>query len=429
MAQESKSETNRETEEKTTLEKKVEEAKLKQQLAEAKKAEAEALKAAREAKLPSTETKGLTGTVTVNQGAGYFAEILAYEAVEDAAEEIANKVVKRLNGGSLIILGQHDLSQEAALWNLLKIKLEVVTEALDLSIAKYPNQGNAYDLETRESLIAALAAAPAFLGAAADIAAFFKTERTITSHKIDVNEQALISALANKIKTVREDIEIILPGLNLNDEGQLFSGLKELMEKRSTLMKTKENLNSRFGEAIAANSENLVRLKAEKSVLSKKIDKAIAEAKNTTTLMNRLQQLELNIENASRYERHRTKVITRLDTEINAANELINAFTEKTADRLSPLESVSTIESIKKTPNPNLLYVDTVSQGGEVETSKAAFTQGRVSYLGGVVISYTLTSKDGEYLSSGNEQRIRSATFKRRRGIISMKKLSAETKQ
>lgn len=420
MAQDSNSEAQGKTKEKTALEKEVEIAKQKQQLAEAKQAEAEALKAAAEAKLPSTQTTGLPGTVTVKEGAGYYAEILAYEAVEDSAKEIAKKLKSKISNGSLIILGQPDLAEEAALWNLLKIKLDAVTQALDNSIEKYPNGGQDYELETRESLLPALAAAPAILGAAADIAAFFKTNRTIAARKITINEQALISAVANKIQTEHESPIIILPERDLTGEGELLTGIHELMKKRSELLAIKEVLNSRFGEAIKANVDALTRLKAKKTVLNKKIDKAIADDKDTTKLLEELQQLEVDMDNLGVYERNRTKVITDLDKEITAADELISAFTEKTADKLSPLESVAAFEQIKKVPNAKLLYLLTVSQGGEIETSQSTFSQGRVSYIGGAVISYVLTENDGKYLYSGNERKIRTATFKRSKGAVSM---------
>ena len=63
----------------------------------------------------------------------------------------------------------------------------------------------------------------------------------------------------------------------------------------------------------------------------------------------------------------------------------------------------------------------TVSQGGEIETSQSSFSQGRVSYLGGVVISYILIAADGGYLHSGNEHMIKTASYKRSRGAVQMK--------
>lgn len=421
MAQESNSEKQSETKEKTELEKKVEIAQQKQQLAEAKKAEAEALRAVAEAKLPVTETKGLEGTVTVSEGAGYYAEILAYEAVEDAADEIAKRINENFSTGPLIILGQVDLAEEAALWNLLKIKIKNVIEALDISIDMFPKGGEGYGLKEYESPYLISAAAPAILGAAADIVSFFKTDRTITAKAITINEQALISAAANSIKVVNPDLKIILPELDLTGEGELYSGIKELMAKRSQLIKIKEVLNRRFGEEIAKHSERLTRLEARKIILNKKIDKAIENSQDTTKLLKELEQIEVDIGNISAYDRHRTKVITRLDKEITAADEVITALTEKPADKLSPLERVAAIEKIKKEPEAKLLYLLTVSQGGEIETSKTIFTQGRVSYLGGAVICYILTSTEGEYLSSGNIQKIRTATFKRSKSIGSMR--------
>ena len=178
--------------EKTPLEIELEIAKQKQQLAEAKKAEAEALKALAAAKLPSTETKGMDGTVTVNDGAGYYAEVLAYNALDDIAETIADDIIQDVKDKPVVILGQVELKEAAALANLLDLKITNLNTTLDERLAKFPNGGNDYPLNNQESLVAALSAAPAILGAVADIAAFFKTNRTLSAKAVTLNEMALL---------------------------------------------------------------------------------------------------------------------------------------------------------------------------------------------------------------------------------------------
>jgi hypothetical protein len=135
----------------------------------------------------------------VGANAGYYAEILAYEAMEDGAKEIAEKLKKNLSTGPLIILGNVDLAEELMLWNLLDIKLTAVNTALQTTLGKYSVSREMPDIKLVESR-AFLAAAPTILGAAADIAAFFRTDRTITAKAITINEQALIFAVANEIR-------------------------------------------------------------------------------------------------------------------------------------------------------------------------------------------------------------------------------------
>ncbi len=418
MAQNVKSEVQAEIKEKTQLEKEVEIAKQKKELAEAQKAEAEALKAAAEAKLPSTETKGLSGTVTINQGAGYYAEILAYEAMNDCAEEIAKKVKDKLGSqnDTLIIIGQTDLTEQAALYSLLKLKIDDANKVLDKTLETYTKQPKP-QMQPRPERIGVLAAAPTILGAASDIAAFFKTDRTITSRTITLNEQALLSAVANKIYTTNEKLKIILPKLNFAGNGVLFTNIQKLMDKRSQLMKIKEDSIAKFDSDIMAKANELTRLKTKKNAQNKIIDTAIADNKPTDDLIEKLEEIDSRIDILSVPERDRIALITSIDKVIVIVDDLIKTITEKSPDKLSPLERVTVIEQINGIPDAKLLYLLTVSQGGEVETSKSPFTQGRISYIGGAVISYILTEKDGTYLYSGNVSNIQNKTFKRKNGI------------
>lgn len=414
---------------KSQIEKEIELANQRKVLAETQKAEAEALRAVAEAKkaeaalrLPSTSTKGLQGDVKIEAGAGYYAEILAYESLNECARQIALELKDKLNpqGDSLIILGQTDLGEEAALWDLLKIKIDAVNETLRNSIKAYSD----YDISKKESVIGVLgvlAAASPILGAAADIAAFFKVDRSLTNRAVTINRQALFSAVANEIQDKSSALTIIFPECNLASEGEIHKGIKEIMEKRIRLLEIKDSLNANFDTKLNEDAEKLIRSKAKKEVLNKTIDKAIADDKSTAELEGKLEQIELDISNASEYERNRTTIVGRLDKEIAAADALIASITEKPADKLSVLESVAVIEQIKSVPNAKLLYLLTVSQGGEVETSQATFSQGRVSYIGGVVVSFILTEKDGRYIASGNKQADRKPSYKRRKGANYLK--------
>ena len=208
MSQYSNSEAQGETDEITALEQE-------KQIAELKQAEALALQAIEKSKLPQTTTKGLTGTVTVTPGAGYYAEILAYKAMECSAEEITKKLKSKLSGGSLIILGQTDLSTQTAIWNLLDIKLDSVTTALESSLKEYKK------LLVKKPTVKItgfefLTIAPVVLGAVADIVSFFIIDRKIISREVEINEQALFAAIANKFKMEDQThksscLDVILP--------------------------------------------------------------------------------------------------------------------------------------------------------------------------------------------------------------------------
>ena len=151
------------------------------------------------------------------------------------------------------------------------------------------------------------------------------------------------SAVARKIKTHDQAgaLTVHFPERNLDAKGKLFDELKQIMAKRDQLQAIENVLKDRFGEAIAANADSKKRLEAQKVVVLKLLDKAIADGAATDDLEGKLLQLEVDIFNAGLYERNRTIVVTDLENVIKAANDLIAAFTEKTAEKPSPIEVVS----------------------------------------------------------------------------------------
>src|SRR5258706_14554062 len=64
--------------------------------AQAEQAAAEAAKATFMAGLPTPTTKPLDGKIDLDDKAGYFTEILAFESAGDGAHEIAKKIVGNL---------------------------------------------------------------------------------------------------------------------------------------------------------------------------------------------------------------------------------------------------------------------------------------------------------------------------------------------
>lgn len=326
--------------------------------ADADKAETQAL----QEKWKISQTKGKEGTVTVGENAGYYSELLAYRAIDPIAVEILNKLNKVLGGGGrLIILGKEDLAIQATLWNLLYLKLENATTSLDNCISDYERI-----LESKDKKVVldeVFTAVPAILGAVADIVAFFKTNYAISSREILLNEKAVKAGIAIQLKSI-EKLQVFLPEYNITLQGELYEKLSELNTKIGDLRKIKEN---------------------------KKIQ--------------------------SKPEEEKLRIITDIDEEISAVQELIAALTTKTDNSLSPLETVSVVDFIKKHPEAKILYLIISSQGAEIETAISSFKQGSVSYLGGAVITYFLSNVNGECLHSGNVQEILTGSFQLKNGI------------
>jgi hypothetical protein len=138
------------------------------------------------AKAAGSETRGLEGAVTVGEGAGYFAEILAYDSVGDAASIIA-AAVEKSNATKVIITNRFDLNKDRALWRRVDIslqQLEASFTSTDGSLKEGASEACKPPLPPDVIPVApfafdagvSLVAASAALGALADVIGFFRTD-------------------------------------------------------------------------------------------------------------------------------------------------------------------------------------------------------------------------------------------------------------
>lgn len=384
--------------------------KIKTEIAENKKKEAESLKETLKAKLPSSETKGLEGTVTINPKAGYYSEILAYEALQNCSKKIADTIASKLNkNDELIIIGQANLAEEAILWNLLDLKISDKNKEIEELLEKYKD----YDPNSpSEGIFETLIVTPAILSAVADITAFFKTDRTIVYKEVQLNENALMAAVAKEIRLKTEDknIKMFLPNHDLTGEGGLINKLNHLMEKRSELYQLRIKLSNKFKDGSKNKKDRLLK---EKNELEKELDQVKNDSQKVKKLQEELENKKQSLSNLSLVESMLEEITTLLDQEIKAANDLIFAITEKQPDSLSPLERVAGIEKIKNHQEAKILQLFIVSQAGEILTSRSSFLNTKIYYSGGAIISYFLTEQNGSYLISDIERQFKRTKQKR----------------
>ncbi len=384
--------------------------KIKTEIAEDKKKEAESLKETLKTKLPSSETKGLQGTVTINPNTGYYSEILAYEALQNCTKKIADNIFNKLSeNDELIIIGQTNLAEEAVLWNFLNLKISDKTKELEELINKYKD----YDPNSpSEGIFETLIVTPAILGAVADITAFFKSDRTISYKEVHLNENALIAAVTQEIHLRSEDknIKMFLPNHDLTGKGGLIDKLNHLMEKRSELHQLRIKLSKKFNDESKNKKEALLK---EKNELEQELEHVKNDSQKVKNLQEELENKKQSLNNLSLVESMLEEITTLLDQEIKAANDLIFAIAEKQSDSLSSLERVAGIEKIKNHQKAKILQLFIVSQAGEIITSSSSFLNTRIYYSGGAIISYFLTEQDGSYLDSGIERQFKKTKQKK----------------
>lgn len=342
------------------LQKRIESLELEKKLYEA---QLEAIKA----KWAISETKGKEGSITIEDDAGYFAEILAYSTLEGAATEIAEKTKEKLHtNDELIILGNVDLAQEKLLWDLLHLKLDLAIHKMQRAIEIYPNLVET-EPENIRGVTEPLVAVPAILGAIADIVAFFKSDYALYGRKISLNEKALIAATANQISTQKPKVEILIPEYNVLSADSLGEKIKTL----STLISTLESKKPKIEQLLLKKSTDSSELKKRKEV-----------------------------------------IITPLDKEIDAARKLVTTLISYSDSTASPLEKTANIDFIHLHPDAKILHLTIVSQGAEIETTETSLSRGRISYMAGVVVTYFLTNAEGRYFQSGNAYKMKTKSFK-----------------
>jgi hypothetical protein len=380
------------------LKRELERAKLEKELAEARQAVAVAERAEFDAQLPKTQTKGPEGSVTLQAGAGYFSEILAYRTLSETSQYVADLIDTKLTDSTnpnnltkftVILTDQFDLSVNDALWQLIDVKLKDFDGRFDATLARYQKADGTLNLVQAEAVPAALLAVPAILGAAADIAAFFRVNREIAGRTVTLSSRALLANMASAI--IKKGNAVIIPALRIGGQGTLFSRLSDLQAKRRSLVTLRERIRDEIKPNPALVEQLGVELTAKRAELAK-IKEKDPKDPGVSQIQEQIEAIDQKRADEGRRIARWKRVTDEIDPLIQEFNALETTLTSRpTGQSQSPLEAVATIDIIRsKGDEAKVLYVSVVSQGGEVEITKSAWTSGRISYVGGSVVSFFL---------------------------------------
>jgi hypothetical protein len=319
-------------------------------LATLRKEIAEAERAALEAKLPSSDTKGVDGTVTLAENAGSYVEILAYKTLSESAEEIHRRI-RAVAPGALVLVDDPEVGRAGALREVIDLRLTDFAVGFDELIRKYSPKPPAAPEAAALPLLALL---PSLLGAAADVASFFRVNRKLTGREVNVDNEGLLAETARVL--VANGRTVMIPSLAIGAPSSLARRLSALWAQRREAGELRE------------------KIKADEN--------AWKEAKG--------------------------------DFEILDAFEAYAATLTATPSGggPSPLESVAAVDRLHEDPDARLLYVNVVSQGGEVETTEGTFKKGKITFIAGTVVTFFLIGRDGELLASGLIPQQRNERFK-----------------
>lgn len=378
-------------------------------IAEAEKAAAEAEKATLAAQLPSSTSKGLEGKIELDDKAGYFSDLLAYRSLQCAAADIAKTVAGNLKE----VAGNHTGDEKIKKiilttrsdWHQIGTQLADVTqrfatfESFFSELLTYQIESNRVERPTVEAVpLAALAAAPAVLGVIADVAAFFRKDRTIKGRAIALNQTALLAEVAQNLG--KQGAVSVLPSLKLDAESEVLKQFNQLRSKDDLARRKRFEIERLLPKL-------LTEITTQESQLKSKQDKITALPKGQTPDPKDLKEVESSQQTlaaAKQRKEDAERIKGYFDSVINPFAEFASKLSVvPEGGSASPLASLS--EASVMLGQQNLLFVSVVSQGGEYEARKSIWTSGKMYHRAGIVCTYILFRPNGEIASSGSVER------------------------
>jgi hypothetical protein len=396
-------------------------------------AERDAFKAQVEQARALSDAQGADGSVEFKDAGGYFATLQSYSSLNSAAVSVGSRIqdawpelpipdactkVRPI----LAVGSKDDLVNTSVSWRFLDARFGLLEDAISTVSERYPDQGKAVPGDGESAAV--LATLPAVLGLATEVAAFFKTDVEITGRKVEKDPAAFRASLAGVMTTL--DLkwanaptlkpEIVVPGFGAGkSQDGAYGRLGELTEKIRELRVLRNNLANAYAEAIAEEALNVQIEQVRVETLTAKLKKAIEQGKSTDTLETSLANARLNLDNARRFAGEWEVAKVSIDGLIVEAETFIKAVTTVAANGQSPISVAAQAEGFMKNEGActYFLYADVASQGADIEVAKSAWSQGRVTYIGGAVVTYVLALTDGTNLASGIVMSHETAGFRR----------------
>lgn len=354
----------------------VEEAKRKQEIAEANKATAEAQRDTYKAIVGELNKDDLPkGTVSVDK-AEIEAKILAYKSADKAATSITDGISKLTPAPTkIVVFTGKEINNIAAYKafkkqaDLLNTRLATLKNLPPLLSDPLPKPCKA----PQKTFVAPLLAVETAL----QVLALFKKDTSFTGHDVTLDDFAVYTMVLSKLSA--KGIEVIYPPM-------YYPGLFEDPANQLQIYKTFENLSQSQFDL----EDKLKEIGEIKERLSKLAE---AEADNICK-----HYYTTDLETMNRRETQIKEVQTFLGQIITA----LMKPDEQTG--LSVLQQYATAERLTTDfKSAYLLQIKPIAAGGTARI-KTTFFGSRLSFGGGSIISYMLTNGDGKFITAGTVQ-------------------------
>jgi len=364
-----------------------------QKIAELKQKIAEAEKATVAAKLPTTEGSGVGGDVTFGEGSGYFAELLAYQSMLVAADRIGDRIGSPDGDKEVLLVVDEDLALQSQLWEIAKTRLEDANKRLQDLVTATEN----VDFTQREAVAAALTTASALLGAAADIASFFRSDLAVTAREVSVTSTALLAATAKELAS--RGWKPLVPSSNLQ-KSTLLTKTETLLKTRRELVRQRRTLEAQVQPDLLKLAQRRLELETAEEVLKKAMAKKPADSKAVDAAQAEVLRIKGEIIPLANKKARWDSLAREIDATLDATDALVKALVEGPEGKPSAIEATAAADLAKSDKKPAILRLETSSQGGEMHVTKSAWKT-RLTYVGGVAVSYLLTDQAAHVTASG----------------------------
>ncbi|MGB0513247.1 MAG: hypothetical protein ACPGJE_00235 [Wenzhouxiangellaceae bacterium] len=370
------------------------------------------------AKLPETDTTGAEGTIEIDDKAGYYAEIVSYETLTDAATSIVAAARTKLgeNRPAIILVDQSSLTKDEQLWRIIKRRLKQFKRRFAALEDEHGFIDSEDDLDIPSAQVAVeLSAAATLLGGLADLAAFFKVDTEYRGRTFDLAESALTAETARTL--LNYEFPVLIPDLSPVTSAQsLVNVLEDVQQDRNGAATTTRMIQRVLRAVERSLAEARRELSAREATLAKLKKATPIDQPAVDGVSEAIAESNATIEMLEGREKRAQEAIEEMQAAVAAFDAYSKAISESSDGKPSPLERVSVVDLIKANPDAYRLHMSIVSQGGEVQLTKSVWSSGRIAYLGGSVSTFFLFDSKGALLTAGTLPIWKGQSYKAKKG-------------
>ena len=304
--------------------------------------------------LPTPTATPLAGTITVPDQVVLQSELMAYQSLSEIARQVGEDLDVK---GSVIVYNEADMNA-LQVYTILLAQIKTIVDQYN-SLNKKLNPSASEEFGPA-AVFAAPQVASTLLKSVADIAALFRTTTVITGGGITVDDAVLNAQVADILR--RKGLSVFEPKLFLPN---LFD------QPNSEIIKQLGNLS-----LVKARGEQEV---AEFDALSTEAQKASIKK----AFIPRVRALN-----------------TQVDTFISNLMRLDDTTKQSALTGLYRAEKLRTLFQDEK-QQTYVLHLKVAKAEGTKTTKSNLFTGTKLTYTGGMIVSYTLFDRNGQIVRAG----------------------------